>query len=212
MHSGDGHHPRTPRRPLTPAPGSGGGGLIGYARVSTREQKPDRQLRALETAGCAKVFADKKSGKNAQRPELKACLARPGRVHSRTHRGGHPRGPGRRPRRGQTPGPPPAMTPEQIRHARDLLERPDIPSPPSPACSASAGRPCTSTCRSCPAAAPLWPSAVERGRHRPGVLQPTVVAEGAPVGERPGPAPKREIGAAAEVGILQTDGHGRYHP
>jgi len=69
-----------PDDPLAPAPVSGGGALVGYARVSTRDQKLDRQLRALEAAGCAKVFADKKPGKNAQRPELKACLAylRPG--------------------------------------------------------------------------------------------------------------------------------------
>lgn len=71
-----------PDDPLAPAPASGvgGGALVGYARVSTRDQKLDRQLRALEAVGCVKVFADKKSGKNAQRPELKACLAylRPG--------------------------------------------------------------------------------------------------------------------------------------
>ncbi|MEU1901234.1 recombinase family protein [Nocardiopsis dassonvillei] len=69
-----------PDDPLASASASGGGALIGYARVSIREQKLDRQLRALEAAGCAEVFADKKSGKNAQRPELKACLAylRPG--------------------------------------------------------------------------------------------------------------------------------------
>ncbi|WP_435109277.1 recombinase family protein [Nocardiopsis synnemataformans] len=69
-----------PDDPLAPAPTSSSGALIGYARVSTREQKLDRQFRALAAAGCAKAFADKKSGKNAQRPELKACLAylRPG--------------------------------------------------------------------------------------------------------------------------------------
>lgn len=31
-------------------------------------QNLDRQIQALETAGCAKNFADHKTGKNAQRP------------------------------------------------------------------------------------------------------------------------------------------------
>ena len=57
-----------------PAP-TGGGFLVGYGRVSTRQQNLDRQIRSLTKDGCAKIFTDKLSGKNTDRPELTACLA-----------------------------------------------------------------------------------------------------------------------------------------
>lgn len=49
--------------------------LIGYARVSTGGQNLDRQIDTLTEAGCRRIFADKKSGKDDLRPELKACHA-----------------------------------------------------------------------------------------------------------------------------------------
>lgn len=55
-------------------PASATGHLIGYARVSTDTQEAQLQLDALEAAGCSRTFIDKASGKNAERPELKAAL------------------------------------------------------------------------------------------------------------------------------------------
>jgi DNA invertase Pin-like site-specific DNA recombinase len=56
------------------APVGGGGALIGYARVSTKGQNLDRQISALEAAGCERIFSDKKSGKNTEREELWKAL------------------------------------------------------------------------------------------------------------------------------------------
>lgn len=46
---------------------------IGYARVSSKEQHLDRQLAALKDAD--KLFTDKLSGANTNRPELQKMLA-----------------------------------------------------------------------------------------------------------------------------------------
>lgn len=48
--------------------------LVGYARVSTQDQKPELQLDALKAAGCEKLFVEKASGAQRDRPELKAAL------------------------------------------------------------------------------------------------------------------------------------------
>jgi DNA invertase Pin-like site-specific DNA recombinase len=51
--------------------------LVGYARVSTREERQvlDRQIDALTAADCEKIFDDRLSGVQADRPGLVACLA-----------------------------------------------------------------------------------------------------------------------------------------
>jgi DNA invertase Pin-like site-specific DNA recombinase len=169
---------------LAPEPAVRTGALIGYARVSTSGQLLDRQQHALADAGCLRVFADKLSGKNADRPELAACLdyLRPGDTlvvpsldrlsrsladliqivgtlrrqgvgFKSLHEALDTTTPGGRlvfhvfaalaefireliiegtreglhtaRARGARLGRPPAMTAEQIRHARDLLTRPD---------------------------------------------------------------------------------------
>lgn len=42
--------------------------IFGYARVSSKDQNLDRQLKELEAFGCEKIYQEKQSGKNFARP------------------------------------------------------------------------------------------------------------------------------------------------
>ncbi|MCI1810570.1 MAG: recombinase family protein [Olsenella sp.] len=48
---------------------------FGYARVSTEEQRLDRQMDSLEKAGCERIFLERASGAKAGRPELEKLLS-----------------------------------------------------------------------------------------------------------------------------------------
>lgn len=50
------------------------GRIIGYARVSTRDQNLDMQLDVLQQQRCIKIFCEKMSGLK-RRPELEHCLS-----------------------------------------------------------------------------------------------------------------------------------------
>ncbi|MBP1044417.1 recombinase family protein [Vagococcus sp. BWB3-3] len=47
---------------------------IGYARVSSKEQNLQRQYEKFESVGVTKIFSDKLSGKNNNRPKLQEML------------------------------------------------------------------------------------------------------------------------------------------
>lgn len=47
---------------------------VGYCRVSTEDQNIDRQIVAMNENGVEKIFQEKLSGKNTNRPELKKMI------------------------------------------------------------------------------------------------------------------------------------------
>jgi len=47
---------------------------IGYARVSTEDQKLDLQIKALKKEGCTKIYREKASGSDLKRPEFEKML------------------------------------------------------------------------------------------------------------------------------------------
>jgi Resolvase, N terminal domain len=57
--------------------------MIGYARVSTPDQRLDLQRDALKKAGCKKIFTDVASGAKSERPGLAELLT----MHESTIRG-----------------------------------------------------------------------------------------------------------------------------
>lgn len=48
---------------------------IGYVRVSSVDQNPDRQIEDLKAQQVEKIFMDKISGKSTDRPELQKMLS-----------------------------------------------------------------------------------------------------------------------------------------
>lgn len=48
--------------------------LVGYVRVSSLDQNPDRQLEEMSALQVGKIFMDKLSGKDTERPELQKML------------------------------------------------------------------------------------------------------------------------------------------
>ncbi|MBW8639172.1 recombinase family protein [Hoeflea sp. WL0058] len=47
---------------------------VGYARVSTGQQNYETQVERLKAAGSTKLFTEKRSGLDGERPELARCL------------------------------------------------------------------------------------------------------------------------------------------
>lgn len=50
--------------------------IVGYARVSTKEQSLDLQKDALQKAGCVDIYYEQMSGKTAQRPQLQEMIGK----------------------------------------------------------------------------------------------------------------------------------------
>ena len=61
--------------------------LVGYARVSTRDQDYNGQQAELEAAGCTRIYREKESGARTDRPELRKAVAR---LRIRRRAGGEP--------------------------------------------------------------------------------------------------------------------------
>ena len=47
---------------------------IGYARVSSMGQSLEVQLEKLNKVNCDRIYQEKRSGRTADRPELKSCI------------------------------------------------------------------------------------------------------------------------------------------
>lgn len=75
MASGTKRRISSPPDPSPVSQDAGAGLLIGYARVSTEDQKLDLQRDALAGFGCHRVFEDRASGARADRPGLAAALS-----------------------------------------------------------------------------------------------------------------------------------------
>jgi len=63
------------KKRAAPAPDAPASLLIGYARVSTDDQRLDLQHDALQKAGCHRVFEDRASGARTDRPGLTQALS-----------------------------------------------------------------------------------------------------------------------------------------
>lgn len=48
--------------------------LIGYARVSSKDQSLDIQIKQLQEIGCDKIFRENASGKDSERSQLNAMI------------------------------------------------------------------------------------------------------------------------------------------
>lgn len=48
--------------------------IVGYVRVSSVDQNEERQVEALKKSGVEKIFSEKKSGKDKNRPKLEEML------------------------------------------------------------------------------------------------------------------------------------------